>query len=189
MQHTKKYMVVPFVNSMEKPQDTYIQNQDKNMSNVITNTNLSPDTKIKLYSQSLNRFLLKYDPNSIGMTPTLTKLAKIVTEYLENKQDPKIIDNDLKNVIPDDSSSYTLDKTLPSLDLGFLNLNNDDVNLSDIKFNSGFLDESEKFETPEIRHSKKNQEHLYHSATKPSQNTRSNTTATHSEGLQDKKNF
>ncbi len=153
MQHTKKYMVVPFVNSME-PQETYIQDQDKNMSKVISNTNLSPDTKMKLYSQSLNRFLLKYDPNSVGMAPTLTKLAKIVTDYLENKQDPQKIDNDLKNVLSyDESSNYSDNQYLPSLNLDFIN-NAEDPNFSDLKFNSAFLNDSDKFATPKIRHSK-----------------------------------
>jgi hypothetical protein len=98
MNHTKKFLVVPYVNNLEKPSDGLLQNLDKNMSDIINDKNLAPDQKLKFYSKNLNNFLLKYDPDSFGMAPTLTKLAEVVTKFVESNNDPRTIDEDLKKI-------------------------------------------------------------------------------------------
>ena len=52
--------------------------------------------KLKLYSKNLNTFLAKYDPDSFGLAPTLTKLAEVVTKYLDSNKDPLKLEQDLK---------------------------------------------------------------------------------------------
>lgn len=96
MEHTKKYLVVPYVKNIEKPSESYLQNINQNMDQILYDNKLAPDIKLKLYSKSLNNFLLKYDPDSFGLAPTLTKLAKVITNYLNNANDPKVIEKDLK---------------------------------------------------------------------------------------------
>ena len=83
MEHTKKYLVVPYVKNIEKPSESYLQNINQNMDQILYDNKLAPDIKLKLYSKNLNNFLLKYDPDSFGLAPTLTKLAKVITNYLK----------------------------------------------------------------------------------------------------------
>ncbi len=87
MANFRKYMVVPFVNKIEKPAESFVENADKNMSEIIKNPEIADDIKMKLYHQNLNKFLLKYDPETYGVTPTLAKLAQNVTDFLERKND------------------------------------------------------------------------------------------------------
>jgi hypothetical protein len=87
MSNFKKYMVVPYVNKIEKPTESFIENADKSMSDIIMNPEIADDLKMKLYHQNLNKFLLKYDPETYEVTPTLAKLAQNVTEFLERKND------------------------------------------------------------------------------------------------------
>jgi hypothetical protein len=57
----------------------------------------------------LNNFLLKYDPDSFGVAPTLTKLAEVVTKFLQNNNNPQIIEKDLSTLFEKniDSSNLT----------------------------------------------------------------------------------
>ena len=45
MNHSKKFLVVPYVNNLEKPSDGLLQNLDKNMSDIINDKSLAPDQK------------------------------------------------------------------------------------------------------------------------------------------------
>jgi len=78
---------VPYIKSIQKPNDSMIHNLDQNMTDVISNSKMSDDTKMKVYHQNLNRFLLKYDPDTYGVTPTLAKLAQIVIDFIDKKKD------------------------------------------------------------------------------------------------------
>jgi len=40
-------MVVPYVNTIEKPKEIFVENADKNMTDVITDMNIADDLKIK----------------------------------------------------------------------------------------------------------------------------------------------
>ena len=85
MNHTKKYLVVPFVKSIESPNESMVNNLDQNMSEIIEDKDLTDDNRMKLYYNTLNKFLLKYDPETHGVSPSLTKLAKIVEDFIEKK--------------------------------------------------------------------------------------------------------
>lgn len=87
MTHFKKYIVVPFVSTIEKPSENFIENADKTMSDTITDTKMPDDLKMKIYHQNLNKFLLKYDPNTYGVTPMLAKLAQSVTEFIDKAKE------------------------------------------------------------------------------------------------------
>ena len=50
MNHTKKYIVVPYVKNIVNPKETYLENLDKNISDIIQDKNLPRDVKLKLYS-------------------------------------------------------------------------------------------------------------------------------------------
>ena len=93
----KKYMVVPYVNSIEKPNDSFIENADRNMSDIIKDSKMPDDLKMQLYHQNLNKFLLKYDPESYGVTPTLVKLAKTVSDFIEHKNVSHVEEPSIKN--------------------------------------------------------------------------------------------
>jgi hypothetical protein len=96
MEHTKKYLVVPYVKNIEKPSESYLHKLDQNMDEILYDNKLAPDIKLKLYSKNLNNFLLKYNPDSFGLAPTLTNLARVITNYLNNDNNPKVIEKDLK---------------------------------------------------------------------------------------------
>jgi len=91
-------MVVPYVNSIEKPNDSFIENADKNMTEIIKDPKIPDDLKMKLYHQNLNKFLMKYDPETYGITPTLTMLAKTVTDFIEKNKEMK--NSETKENIP-----------------------------------------------------------------------------------------
>ncbi len=206
MKHTRKYMVVPYINPLEKPTESAIQDLDKNMTDVITDKNLSPDNKMKLYSQNLNRFLLKYDPDSYGMTPTLSKLAQVVTEYLEKNNDPTIIDNDLKPLLlKSETPSNTSLLSSPNYNNDNFKFNSDYYTLN--QPNNSFLDNTTNAKTPRYDANANNQlyhintnplynnetatssNQLYPMNTNPAYNTRTKTLATHSKDLQNKRNI
>ena len=105
MNHTKKYLVVPYVQNLEKPSESYLENLNKNMSDIIQDKHLAADEKIKFYSKNLNNFLLKYDPDSFGVAPTLTKLAEIVTRFIENNNNPIVVEKDLTNLFENNINS------------------------------------------------------------------------------------
>ena len=83
---------MPFVKTIEKPNDTMVNSFDKNMSDIISDSQLSDDNKLKLYHQNLNKFLLKYDPESYGVTPVLANLARVVMDFIQKNEN---IDQDL----------------------------------------------------------------------------------------------
>ena len=62
MKHANKLMVVPYISKIDRQTDKYLIELDNNMSQVLTNQNLSVDQKIKLYNQTLQRFLINYTP-------------------------------------------------------------------------------------------------------------------------------
>ena len=105
MNHTKKYLVVPYVQNLEKPSESYLENLNKNMTDIIQDKKLPADEKIKFYSKNLNNFLLKYDPDSFGVAPTLTKLAEIVTRFIENNNNPNVVEQDLTNLFENNINS------------------------------------------------------------------------------------
>ena len=115
MTHIKKYIVVPFVSPIEKPFENFIENADKKMSGAITDTKMSDDLKMKIYHQNLNKFLLKYDPNTYGVTPMLAKLAQSVTDFIDQnkEQDMSIQSSKVKQEILD-SPIYKNQFTTPS---------------------------------------------------------------------------
>ena len=123
MNHTKKYLVVPYVQNLEKPSESYLENLNKNMSDIIQDKHLAADEKIKFYSKNLNNFLLKYDPDSFGVAPTLTKLAEIVTRFIENNNNPIVVEKDLTNLFENNiNSSQNFENSSRSLKMRILDL-------------------------------------------------------------------
>ena len=59
----------------------------ENMSDIINDHHLSDENKMKLYHQNLNKLLIKYDPETYGVTPTIAKLAKLVLDFINREND------------------------------------------------------------------------------------------------------
>ncbi len=53
------------------------------MSEIIEKSEIADDFKMKLIHKNLNKFLLKYDPETYGVTPVLAKLAQNVVNFQE----------------------------------------------------------------------------------------------------------
>ena len=200
MKYTKKYLVVPYVNTLEKPAENEIQNLDKNMTDVITDKNLADDSKMKLYSQNLNRFLLKYDPNSYGVTPTIAKLAQVVSDYLENNNSPQKLEQDLmplfvKTDESSNNSSLNSPRYMSKLPFNphYYNIASKDMSLLE----TSVADKTAEVDTSQYiaqtskkpTNKKKQEDPIFDEATKPTKNTRSHGPATHHEGVQDPKKF
>ena len=170
MANFRKYMVVPFVNNIEKPSESFVENADKNMSDIIKNPEIADDIKMKLYHQNLNKFLLKYDPETYGVTPTLAKLAQNVTDFLERKNDlreeniltPKV---EVKQEIDDLGDDYFFDP-------------------NEAPINSRDLDESPviKLKSKESKGSSQKFLDSYEQNINPAASTRSRKLPTHSYG-------
>ena len=209
MIHSKKYRVVPYVNDIEKPTESYLENLDKNMSNIISDEKVPDDQKLKLYSKNLNNFLLKYDPDSFGTAPAITKLAKVVTKYLENNGNTQKIEKDLDSLFSqsslikgdifdlfEDSSrkkpsnsdaSNHFNSSLNSSYKENFNNNNNPINPLDSNIDN-FTSANEYNDTNDtfIDKSKQNNSFNYSSASKIKNNTRSKADATHYTDLNNK---
>ena len=92
----KKFMVVPYLNRIEKNDESSIADADSKMTEIINDPNTSDDLKIKIYHQNLNKFLLKYNPDTYGVTPAISKLVQAVTDFVEKNRESKEIVNKIK---------------------------------------------------------------------------------------------
>jgi len=204
MKFTKKFRVVPYVShQLQKPSENYVENLDNNMTRIIKDKNLPDDYKIKLYHQNLNKFLMKYDPESYGVAPSITKLVKVVGDYLEKKNTIELIDRDLKTVFKENFKKEVSSeneeendenkKKLSYLAKNSFNKGSDLIEKSIERNNLEFNDNYYRFnpnyslfnnESYINNDSDLNSDSIYPSATKISRNTRSQTEATHPEGLQ-----
>ena len=182
MNNTKKFLVVPYVNNLEKPSDGLLQNLDKNMSDIINDKNLPPDQKLKFYSKNLNNFLLKYDPDSFGMAPTLTKLAEVVTKFVESNNDPRTIDEDFKKNLFENSES---ERNILETD----SLNNSRTDETSEEERDNIFDENKAANDTILYSNLNNSSINYPPETRPSNNTRKKGPATHPEGLAPNQNF
>lgn len=89
MKYGNKLMVVPFVNKLEKTSEKYLIDLDSEMTTIIHNKNLSIDDKVKMYNQTLQRFLVNYSeedstkPRAI-IEPKIEVAAPVVKDEREN---------------------------------------------------------------------------------------------------------
>ena len=63
MKYATKFMVVPFVSKIPNPTENYLLELDNEMSKIVTDKELSVDEKIKMYNQTLKRFMINYTQN------------------------------------------------------------------------------------------------------------------------------
>jgi hypothetical protein len=98
MNFSKKYIVVPYIKTIEKTNESMVNTLDKNMSDIITDKELNDVEKMKLYNQALNKLLIKYDPDTHGVSSAISKLAQIVSDFVlkEQKENPNLITNNQK---------------------------------------------------------------------------------------------
>jgi hypothetical protein len=72
------------------------------MTDIIQDKNIPSDQRIILYNKNLNEFLLKYDADSFGVAPTLTKIANLVSKFIEDNNSNSAqneLSNDFENNI------------------------------------------------------------------------------------------
>ena len=185
-------MVVPYVNKIEKPSDSFIENADKGMSDIIENSEIADDLKMKLYHQNLNKFLLKYDPETYGVTPVLAKLAQNVTNFLERNTSESNLATKKETIDPpansfkkenndfvDDMSFYPNDKNYDTNTDYYRLFNETPSTINKTLFNDKVSPEIKKTETQEQTN---NLIDFYEQNTNPAANTRSKSEATHSSG-------
>ena len=114
MKYAKKLMVVPFVKKLENPSEKHLETLDTEMSEILHNTGLNADEKIKLYNTTLSRFSVNYDPSILGNRPVtnenklpeLVELTSLIKKLItEKKIDKKIPANPKLNVLKISNSS------------------------------------------------------------------------------------
>ena len=79
-------MVVPYVNKIENPNEKYLVDLDDQMSSILVQKNLPIDEKVKLYSQTLTKYLVNYDDKYTGNKNTINNNA-IETDLKDIKQE------------------------------------------------------------------------------------------------------
>ena len=185
-------MVVPYVNMIEKPKESFVENADKNMTDVITDSNISDDLKMKIYHQNLSKFLLKYDPETYGVTPALVELARTVSEFvdknnkeqikadaqikIEPKDTPKVSPIKIKKREQSSKKKLEFENATPLIANDY-NMNNDYYKITDSSINKG---DYSKLELSPNNTLLKN----FEANIEPSKNTRQNKKeATHHQGL------
>lgn len=84
MKHATKLMVVPYVKPFENPVESKVLELDNEMSSIINDSKLNFDDKVKLYNQTLAKFISNYDPNSFGISNVMSNMASQVTELAQN---------------------------------------------------------------------------------------------------------
>ena len=166
------------------------------MTDIITDITLPADQKMKLYNQNLNKFLLKYDPESFELTPALRTIAKVVTEYLEKNNNPLPIENDLKAFLFKSENNSNLNTPIKSENNSVNNfkINSPTKNEKLYDFNQKYytLDTNDLHNNSEINNTLFDntfRQDLFEPNTNPASNTRSKNQATHEEGLDSNKNL
>lgn len=76
------------------------------MSGIIKNKWFKDDEKIKLYNQSLNKYINRYDPKTAGLAPVLVELIAKLKSYIDN--DNKRITSMNRRVLVAPSSSVSI---------------------------------------------------------------------------------
>lgn len=84
MKHATKLMVVPYVKPLENPVESKVLELDNEMSSIINDSKLNFDDKVKLYNQTLAKFISNYDPNSFGISNVMSNMASQVSELAQN---------------------------------------------------------------------------------------------------------
>lgn len=80
MKHAKKLMVVPFT----KEYNNKIDQLDHEMSQLVNKKNLPVDMKLKLYNQTMRKFISMYDPAEYDHDLQLIKLNQKVLDDNQN---------------------------------------------------------------------------------------------------------
>jgi len=192
-------MVVPYVKSIENSDESMVNDLGKNMSDIINDHHLSDENKMKLYHQNLNKLLIKYDPETYGVTPTIAKLAKLVLDFINRENDNN---NDIeksffegeeksqRNDLSQNENTLFLDKNAydtPKYKNKSENILNPDTPKRKVIFKANtFLkspDDIEQYYSPNTELILQN----YEKNTKPYNNLRSVTQATNDATLENKK--
>ena len=80
-------MVVPFVNKIEDPGEKYLVDLDSEMTEIANGSNMAADDKIKMYNQTLQKFLVNYvRPKTAEPQPSVIQAAP-VESIVEPKQE------------------------------------------------------------------------------------------------------
>ena len=184
-------MVVPYVNTIEKPKESFVENADKNMTDVITDMHISDDLKMKIYHQNLSKFLLKYDPETYGVTPGLVKLAQTVMDFVAKKQisETKEMETQIKyeplttpNFTPKNEKKEPNSRKKLSFEFSEppeksdFSMNNEYYKLGDSSINNNNFSKIEYSPDNTLLRN-------YEKDIEPSRNTRAKTVATHNQGL------
>jgi len=204
MNHSKKYIVVPYVKSIENPNDSLVNNYDQKMSEIINDSQLSDANKMKLYHQSLNKFLLKYDPETYGVTPTLVKLAKVVQDFIHTNDQHIVKDIKEPNNEDDDDNDDDDEESMNlQMNDSFLDSQNDKIKIHKSHNSPNDYDDKKNeflntaiYSANETPAKKRAMEDKYYSPEtenilsnfekeiQPAQNLRNKKAATHSKGIE-----
>jgi hypothetical protein len=179
MNFSKKYIVVPYIKTIEKTSESMVNNLDKNMSDIITDKELNDDEKMKLYNQALNKLLIKYDPETHGVSPAISKLAQIVSDFVlkEQKENQNLTTNN-ENKINDPKTEN--DSFIENLDYKQFTPQRERLNSPVYSKRQLFKEKSpENYYSPETETVLNN----YEKNTYPAANLRNLNVATHSEGI------
>ena len=184
-------MVVPYVNTIEKPKEIFVENADKNMTDVITDMNIADDLKMKIYHQNLSKFLLKYDPETYGVTPGQVKLAQTVMDFVAKKPISEFKEKETQikcepfttpNFTPKNEKKEPNSRKMLSFELSEplkksdFSMNNEYYKLSDSSINNNDFSKLEYSPDNTLVTN-------YEKYIEPSKNTRAKTDATHNQGL------
>jgi hypothetical protein len=83
MKYANKLMVVPYTKALEDPEQAKLVELDTNMSTILADKNTNLDEKIKLYNQTLARYMSKFKSDTFAKPKVLNEL----TEKIENVVD------------------------------------------------------------------------------------------------------
>ena len=114
MKYSTKLMVVPFVKTIEKPSDKYINNLDDEMSKILSKNELNIDEKLKLYNNALTKFKEKYDPEASDFSENSIKsLTEPITQMIEkvNENTSKSINSSVEKIITEMKQKVETDKS------------------------------------------------------------------------------
>jgi hypothetical protein len=94
MIHAKKMMLVPYVETIQNPEEQKINELDAEMTNILHNKNLKLDEKISLYNTVLAKFLTLYkhassDPSIISHLKKKPERNTVKEEKVESPDEKK----------------------------------------------------------------------------------------------------
>jgi hypothetical protein len=84
MKYANKLMMVPYTKILDDPEQAKMVELDTNMSSILADKNLQLDEKIKLYNQTLAKYMSQFKSESFPKPEVLNEISEQIANVVDN---------------------------------------------------------------------------------------------------------